>query len=69
VRAAPGDGLYQGEQGLDQERIEQLKKLYGLVNYGGLRVNILMYHYNNRGLRQHEDKFFSTTLSCFILSG
>ena len=29
VRAGRTNGLYQGGQGLDQERIEQLKKLYG----------------------------------------
>ena len=27
--ASGGSGLYQGNQGLDQQRVEQLKKLYG----------------------------------------
>jgi len=40
-----GGGLYQGNKGLDQERIEQLKKLYGFDQPALTRFLTMMRHY------------------------
>ncbi|MCF6290356.1 MAG: microcin C ABC transporter permease YejB [Desulfobacterales bacterium] len=45
VRAGTTSGLYQGRQGLDQQRIEQLKKLYGFDKPPLERFLIMMKNY------------------------
>ncbi len=43
--AATASGLYQGNKGLDQERIEELKKLYGFDKPPAQRFLTMMAHY------------------------